>query len=140
MILMNTFLHPVVCISQQVIHSSRDGELFTFATFIKINLLVNIALRRFLHNHGYNIATERSPKPGLCPTLISNELKGFFIVHSTIGSTVHSKPLNSLEHCVCTATRTNIRPDRDSNLVPPGYEPSRLGSSWLTCPISHSFE
>ena len=32
---------------------------------------VNIALRRFLHNHG-NVATEGSPKPGLCPTLISN--------------------------------------------------------------------
>ena len=26
---------------------------------------MNIALRRFLHNHG-NIATEGSPKPGLC--------------------------------------------------------------------------
>ena len=30
---------------------------------------MNIALRRFLHNHG-NIATEGSPKPGLCPTLM----------------------------------------------------------------------
>ena len=29
---------------------------------------MNIALRRFLHNHG-NIATEVSPKPGLYPTL-----------------------------------------------------------------------
>ena len=36
---------------------------------------MNIASRRFLHNHG-NIATERSPKPGLCPTLISNDFKG----------------------------------------------------------------
>ena len=35
----------------------------------------HIALRRFLHNHG-NIATEGSPKPGLCPTLISNDFKG----------------------------------------------------------------
>ena len=34
-----------------------------------------IALRRFLHNHS-NIATEGSPKPGLCPTLISNDFKG----------------------------------------------------------------
>ena len=25
---------------------------------------------------------------------------------------VHSMPLNSLEHCLCTATMTNIRPDR----------------------------
>ena len=33
---------------------------------------MNIALRRFLHNHD-NIASERSPKPGLCRSLISNE-------------------------------------------------------------------
>ena len=38
-------------------------------------LYMNIALRRLLHNHG-NIATEGSPKPGLCPTLISNDLNG----------------------------------------------------------------
>ena len=50
---------------------------------------MNIALSRFLYNHG-NIATEGSPKPGLCPTLSSNDLfQGFFKVHSTIGSTVH---------------------------------------------------
>ena len=36
---------------------------------------MNIALHRFLHNHG-NIATEGSPKPGLRPTLISNDSKG----------------------------------------------------------------
>ena len=85
---------------------------------------VNIALRHFLHNQG-NIATEWSPKPKLCPTLISNDFNGFFImfiVHSTIGSTVHSIPLNSLEHCRCAITMTNIRPDLDSNL----YHTSRL--------------
>ena len=38
-----------------------------------IHVYMNIALRRFLHNHG-NIATEGSPKPGLCPTLISGSL------------------------------------------------------------------
>ena len=48
---------------------------------------VNIASRRFLHTHG-NIATEGSPKPGPCPTLISND----FLVYSTIGSTVHKYP------------------------------------------------
>ena len=42
---------------------------------VQITKSMNIALRRFLHNHG-NIATERSPKPGLCPTLISNDFKG----------------------------------------------------------------
>ena len=41
----------------------------------QMNEWMNIALRRFLHNHG-NIATEGSPKPGLCPTLISNDFKG----------------------------------------------------------------
>ena len=40
-----------------------------------INMNINIALQCFLHNHG-NIATEGSPKPGLCPTLISNNFKG----------------------------------------------------------------
>ena len=63
---------------------------------MNMNMNMNIALRRFLHNHG-NIATEGSPKPGLCPTLISNDFQEFFIVHSTIGSTVHSRPLDSLE-------------------------------------------
>ena len=86
---------------------------------------MNIALRRFLHNHG-DIATEVSPKPRLCPTLISND---FFIVHSTIGSTVHSMPLNSLEHCISTTTMTNIRPDQDSNLVPPAYKPQSIRMS-----------
>ena len=42
-----------------------------------MNMNINIALRRFLHNHG-NIATEGSPKPGLCPTLISNDFEGSF--------------------------------------------------------------
>ena len=53
---------------------------------------MNIALRRFLHNHG-NIATEGSPKPGLYPTLFFEWLQRFFIVHSTTGSTVHSRYL-----------------------------------------------
>ena len=56
-------------------------------------------------------------------------LQGFFIVHSTIGSTVHSMPLNSLEHCIGTPTMTNIRPDRDSNLVPPSYKPQSIRRS-----------
>ena len=53
---------------------------------------MNIALRRFLHNHG-NIATG-----GTMPYSYFELLPGFFIVHSTIGSTVHTMPLNSLEH------------------------------------------
>ena len=50
-------------------------------------------------------------------------------MHSTIGSTVHSMLLNSLEHCICTTTMTNIRPDRDSNLVPPCYKPQSIRMS-----------
>ena len=53
-------------------------SMLIFATiflFLDIGLYMNIALRRFLHNHG-NITTEGSSKPGLCPTLISNDFKG----------------------------------------------------------------
>ena len=53
-------------------------------------------------------------------------LQGFFIVHGAIGSIVHSIPLHSLEHCICTTTMTKIRPDRDANLVPPGYKPQSI--------------
>ena len=56
----------------------------------------------------------RKPEAGTTPYSYFEWLQGFFIVHSTIGSTVHSMPLNSLEHCLCTTTMTNIRPDRDS--------------------------
>ena len=37
---------------------------------------MNIALCRFVHNHGSDcIAAEGSLKPGLCPTLFSNDLR-----------------------------------------------------------------
>ena len=42
----------------------------------KVSEWVNIALHRFLHNYG-NIVTEGSPKSGPCPTLISNDFKGY---------------------------------------------------------------
>ena len=67
------------------------------------------------------------PEAGTMP--YSYLLQGFFIVHSTIGSTVNSMPLNSLDHCVCTTTMTNIRPDRNSNLVLPGYKPQSIRMS-----------
>ena len=91
-----------------------------------------------LSAHHGNIAKEESPKPGLCSTLTSNDFKVFslstlstifFIVYNTIGNTVHSMPLNSLEHGICTATMTNIRPDRDSNLVRPGYKAQSMRMS-----------
>ena len=46
----------------------------------------------FLHNPGY-IATVGNPKLGLCPTLIEL-LQGFFIVHSAIDSTAHSRSVD----------------------------------------------
>ena len=45
-------------------------------------------------------------------------------------------PLNSLEHCICTTTMTNIRPDRDSNLVPPGYKPHSIRMSHRGRPLT----
>ena len=59
----------------------------------------------------------RKPEAGTMPYFFFERLQGFFIVHSTMGSTLHSRPLNSLGHCIYTTTITNIRPDRDSNLV-----------------------
>ena len=50
----------------------------------------------FIHNHG-NIATEGSPKPGLCPTLISNDCK--CSVECTVQYTAPYTPGN-LEHCI----------------------------------------
>ena len=71
----------------------------------------------------------RKPEAETMPYSYFEWLQGFFIVHSTIGSTAHSMPLNSLEHCICTTTMTNIPPDRDSNLVPPGYKPQLIRMS-----------
>ena len=61
------------------------------------------------------------PEAGTIPYSYFQWFQGFFIVHNTIGSTVHCRPLNSLEHCICTTVTTNIRPL-------PGFEPgtSRL--------------
>ena len=33
------------------------------------------------------------------------------------------------ENCICATTMTNIRPDRDPNLVPPGYKPQSIRMS-----------
>ena len=52
--------------------------------------------------------------------------QGFFLVHSTLDIAVHSMPLNSMEHCICTTMMTNIRPERHSNLVHPGYKPQSI--------------
>ena len=47
----------------------------------------------------------------------------FFIEHTTMDSTPHSRPWDSLEHCKCTTSTTNMWAGRDSNLVLQSFEP-----------------
>ena len=54
---------------------------------------------------------KRKPEAGTMPYSYFEWLQEFFIVHNTIGNTVHSMPLNSLEQCICTTRMTNICPD-----------------------------
>ena len=85
----------------------------------------------------------RKPEAGAMPYSYFEWLQGIFIVHSTIGRTVHYMPLNSLEHCICTTTMTNIRPDRDSNLVTPGCKPQSIRMShrgWHLSDCAITFE
>ena len=81
----------------------------------------------------------RKPGAGTMPCSYFEWHQGFFIVHSAIGSTVHSMPLNSLEHCICTTTITNIRPDRDSSLVTPGYKTQSIRMGRLMDKSSSQF-
>ena len=46
-------------------------------------------------------------------------------------SIAHSRPLNSLEHCIFTTSMTNIRSDRDSNPVPLSFDPKPVRMSRL---------
>ena len=79
---------------------------------VTLNITLNIAFRGFLHNYG-EIATKRSLKSGLCPTVIE-WLQGFLIMHNTVDSTAHSIPLNILEQCMLPPSMTTIRLGRDS--------------------------
>ena len=56
-------------------------------------------------------------------TTLNKSLQGFFIVHSAIDRFAHAIQRSGLEQCTCTTLMTNIRPDRDSNPVPPSFEP-----------------
>ena len=78
----------------------------------------------------------RKPEAGTMPYSYFEWLQDFFIVYSTIDSTVHSMPLNSLEYCICTTTMTNIWPARDSNLVPSGYKPQSIRINRPSWPVS----
>ena len=71
----------------------------------------------------------KMPEAGTMPYTYFEGLQGFFIVHSTIGSTVHSRPSNSLEHFICTTGMTKIRSDRNLNLVTPGFKPQSIRMS-----------
>ena len=66
---------------------------------------VNIASHRFLYNHG-NIATEAGTTPYIL--LLLNDITDSLIVHSTLDSTAHCRPLNGLEHGICTTSMINI--------------------------------
>ena len=52
------------------------------------------------------------------------------VLYSTINSTIHSRPLNSLEHCICTTPMTNIRPGETRTLYLLSVAPQ-------TDPMSH---
>ena len=55
-----------------------------------------------------------NPEVGTMPYF--HRMTRLCIVHSTIDSTAHCRPLNRpLEHCICTTSMTNIRPGRDSS-------------------------
>ena len=54
----------------------------------------------------------RKPEAGTMPHPYFEWLEGFFIVHSTICSTVHSMPLNSLEHCIIMNNHDDKYPPR----------------------------
>ena len=53
-----------------------------------------------------NIATEGNPKPGLCPTLISHDFKGFFYSaqyhrqHNTLHALIYSQPVKIRKNAV----------------------------------------
>ena len=53
-------------------------------------------------------------------TMLYSISYGFILctMHSTLDSTAHSRPLNSLKHCICTTRMKNIRPRRNLNPLP----------------------
>ena len=66
--------------------------------------------------HCGNIATEGSPKPDYAILLFRMSSRVLYSAQYLIGSTVHSRPLNSLEHCICTTAMTSIRPTGITNI------------------------
>ena len=88
----------------------------------------------WLSAQSWQYRDRRKPEAGATTYSYFELLRGSFIVHSIIGSTVLSKPMDCLEHRICTTTmRNNIRPDRNSNLIPPGYKPQSIQMSHRGC-------
>ena len=84
---------------------------------------MNIALRRFLYNHG-NIATKGSPEPGLCPTLI-------WVTSRVLHSAQYHR-----QHCTLQAFEEfgvlYMHNHDDKYPARPGFEP---GTSRLRAPV-----
>ena len=81
-----------------------------------------------LSAESWQYCDRRKPESGTMPYSYFEWLQGFFIVYSSIGSNIHSRLLNSLEHCKCTTTMPNIQADRYSSMVPP-YKPQAIRMS-----------
>ena len=103
-------------------------------TCLRRNIYIYEYCFTLLSAHSWQYRDRRKPEARTMPYSYFEWLRGFYKVHSIIGSTVHYRPLNSLEHCICTTTMPNIRPDQDANLVPPGYKPQSIRMSHLGRP------
>ena len=103
--------------------TTSNGWKFILLMY-RFSVIVTIALRRSLHNHG-NIATEGSPKPGLRPTHISNDFKRSFyctVYHRQHGKLQDSEELGALY----------MHNHDDKYSARPGFEP---GTSRLEAPV-----
>ena len=99
-----------------------------FSQTITLQLRVSEYCFTSLYAQSWQYRDRRRPEAGTMPYSYFEWLQGFIIVHSTIGSTVHSRPLNSLYmHCKCT-TKYPTRP---------GFEHGTLGYKLQSRRMSH---
>ena len=113
-------LLPVLIISMSQYWVKNPGKRIHWASaFIMVRewILLNVAFCTIMEKSRQKEAQLRD-----CGLLLSNDLKWFFIVHSTIDSTIHSRPLYSFAHCICTTSTTNILPGRDLDPLPLSFE------------------
>ena len=100
-----TYIHPHLII------------LPTLHPYLFYSIQIEKLLRFLTYWEPRSAAKTKSVKPGLCPTPIK-WLWVFFIGHIIITSPADSKTSNTLEHCICTTSMSNIWTGRDSNPVP----------------------